>query len=182
MALNWFRHWFGQRIIANKGYNADDGGYSLYKVIAAGGDAYMDKSILNQFHGMFPMTKKALNVLENHLLEIKECMSEWVEKSDLLKSNCQLNVQAYPVDYITFIEFDNGDFPWLLKVQQEEETLKRGRRLGGNDITLRNLEAARRHQEQREVSVGSDDGLENDVEDEDEDEESNEGAKRARTG
>ncbi|KAF1970952.1 hypothetical protein BU23DRAFT_537123 [Bimuria novae-zelandiae CBS 107.79] len=168
MALTWFRHWFGQRIIAGKGYFADDGGYALYKAIGAGGDAYMDKAILTQFHGMFPITKKALNVLENHLLEIKECMAEWVQKSNLLKSNCQLNVQMYPVEYITCVEFENGDFPWLAKEQEEAAKLKRGRRPGGNDITARNLEAAKRHQEQREVSTGSDDGMMDEGEEEDE--------------
>lgn len=167
MALCWFRHWLGQRLISGRGHVAPDGGYSLYKCISDGGDAYMDKAILTQFHGMFPMTKKALNVLENHLLEIKACMAEWVEKSDLMKTNCQLNVQQYPVDYITCVEFENGDFPWIAAEQKEKEMseLKKGKRPGGNDIAQRNLKAAKRHQEQRDLGDAGDESA-NEEEDE----------------
>ena len=166
MALCWFRHWLGQRLISGRGHVAADGGYSLYKCISEGGDAYMDKAILSQFHGMFPMTKKALNVLENHLLEIKECMAQWVEKSNLMKTNCQLNVQQYPVNYITFVEFENGDFPWIAAEQKEMRELKRGRRPGGNDIAQRNLEAAKRHQERQGFGHADDESADDDDEDE----------------
>ena len=178
MALCWFRHWLGQRLIANRGYNGPDGGYSLYGAIAAAGEAYMDKAILSQFHTMFPLTKKALNVLENHLLEIKECMAEWVEKSNLLKSNCQLNVQQFPVPYITYVEFENADFPWATPKEMEDpKPLKRGRRPGGNDIVQQNLEAAKKHQEQKEKGVDSSDLSEGEP-DEEEDEGAVRGAKR----
>lgn len=182
MALSFFRHWFAQRLITNHGHSSPDGGFALYALLGAGGDAYMDKAILSQFHTMFPMTKKALNVLENHLLEIKECMSEWVDKSDLLKSNCQLNVQMYPVGYATCVEFENGDFPWGGR-GEEERVGKRGKRPGGNEVTMRNLERAKRHQEAREgeASVGPDEDEDEDtVEEELVDVEREGGQKRAR--
>lgn len=163
MALAWFRHWFAQRIVSDRGHNADDGGYALYKAIGAGGDAYMDKAVLSQFQALFPITKKALNVLENHICEIKECMSEWVEKSNLLKSNCQVNVEKYPVGYITCVDFENGDFPWL-KDEREAMANKSGKRPGGNDIAQRNLDAAKRHQEQMDVDEGAVDDDEDDLE------------------
>ena len=165
MALAWFRQWFTQRIITDSGHNADDGGYALYKAIGAGGDAYMDKAVLSQFHGNFPITKKGLNVLENHICEIKECMSAWVEKSNLLKSNCQLNVEKFPVEYITWVEFENGDFPWLKDEQEEVMASKKGKRPGGNDVAQRNLEAAKRHQEHREINMDSEDGADDEDED-----------------
>jgi hypothetical protein len=160
IALTWFRHWLGQRLISGRGHQAPDGGYSLYSAIDAGGEAYMDKAIISQFHNMFPMTKKALGILEQHLLEIKHCMSEWVKKSNLTKSNCQLNVQEYPVDYITSVEFEEGDFLWVVKKEEEDgtKTLKRGKLPGGNDIVQQNLEAARKHQEQSIQEVDSNDG------------------------
>ncbi|KAJ4290548.1 phospholipid-translocating ATPase rsb1 [Kalmusia sp. IMI 367209] len=168
IALGWFRHWFGQRIIADKGHNAEDGGFELYKSIAAGGDAYMDKAILSQFHQMFPMTKKALNVVENHLLEIKECMAEWVAKSNILKSTCQLNIDQYPVRYITSTDFENSDFPWVK--EELAKANKKGKRPGGNEIAQRNLEAAKHHQVQRQM-FSDDDDLEEGVVDDNADEE-----------
>lgn len=117
----------------------------------------MDKGIIEQFHDMFPMTRKALTLLEKHLVEIKKCMAEWVEKSHLMESKCQLNVQQYPVKYITFVEFEDTDFPWINKEQDGAKTLKRGKLPGGNDIVQRNLEAAKKHQEQSNKEFGSDD-------------------------
>ncbi|KAJ4356767.1 phospholipid-translocating ATPase rsb1 [Didymosphaeria variabile] len=179
MALAWFRHWFTQRMIADKGHTADDGGYALYKAIGAGGDAYMDKAVISQFHGMFPITKKAINVIENHVCELKECMAEWVQKSNLMKSNCQLNVEKYPVGYMTCVEFENGDFFWLKDDRDDAMASKKGKRPGGNDIAQRNLEAAKRHQEQREISTGSEDLA---VEDDEDDEEPVRAPKRGRFG
>lgn len=172
IALTWFRHWLGQRLISGRGHQAPDGGYSLYSAIDAGGEAYMDKAIISQFHNMFPMTKKALGILEQHLLEIKHCMSEWVKKSNLTKSNCQLNVQEYPVDYITSVEFEEGDFPWVIKQEEDgTKTLKRGKLPGGNDIVQQNLEAAKKHQEQSIQEVDSNEGSD-EGSDEDSDEDS----------
>ncbi|KAF2438433.1 hypothetical protein P171DRAFT_398398 [Karstenula rhodostoma CBS 690.94] len=168
MALCWYRQWLAHKIIANKGYNADDGGYSLYKDIGAGGDAYMDKAVLSQFHSMFPITKKALNVIENHVCELKEVMQNWVDKSGLLKSNCQLNVEQYPVNHITCTEFERADFPWLKDEREATVAVKKGKRPGGNDIAQRNLEAAKRHQEHRETNFSDEDGV---MDEDDEDEE-----------
>ncbi|KAL5386915.1 hypothetical protein DPSP01_003931 [Paraphaeosphaeria sporulosa] len=176
MALCWFRQWLAHKIIANKGYNADDGGFSLYEAIGAGGDAYMDKAVLSQFHAMFPITKKALNVIENHVCEIKELMQSWVVKSGLLKSNCQLNIEQFPVSYITCTEFERADFPWL-EDEQPAPPVRKGKRPGGNDIAQRNLEAAKRHQQHQEVNFGEEDGV---IDEEDEEEEPMRAPKRGR--
>lgn len=157
MALSWFRQWLTHKIINNKNYNADDGGYALYRAIGAGGDAYMDKEIISQFHGMFPVTKKALSVIENHVGEIKLLMQEWVVKSGLLKSNCQLNVEQYPVNYITCTEFERADFPWLKSEMEANVPARKGKRPGGNDIAQRNLEAAKRHQKHQETILDDED-------------------------
>jgi hypothetical protein len=85
MALTFFRHWVSQRLITGKGRDASDCGYDLFSSLGAGGDTYMDKSVINQFHTRFPMTKKAMNVLENHLFEIKECMKGVVNDSKVLR-------------------------------------------------------------------------------------------------
>jgi hypothetical protein len=148
MALTFFRHWFGQRLILEKGRHALDCGYELYKTIGTAGESYMDKSVINQFHTKFPMTKKAMNVLENHLLEIKECMKGVVDQHKILKSNTQLDVNRFPVNYLTCIDFKNKDFPWM-KEDESPRVLpaKREYKPGGNEIARRNLEVAKRNQE-----------------------------------
>lgn len=187
MALTFFRHWIGQRLIMEKGRHSLDCGYELYKQIGTAGEAYMDKSVINQFHTKFPMTKKAMNVLENHLLEIKECMKGVVDQHKILKSNTQLDVHRFPVNYLTCIDFKREDFPWL-KDDAEPRVVpaKREYKPGGNDIARQNLETAKRG---RDRSLSVDDDLEDEEDEfengEDEDlgqEEDGAAAKRARVG
>ncbi|KAF2646212.1 hypothetical protein P280DRAFT_464449 [Massarina eburnea CBS 473.64] len=153
MALCFFRHWLGQRIISGKGHGGEDGGFELYQQLGAAGEAYMNKIVMNQFHAKIPMTKKAFNVLENHLLEIKECIKGIVDKSNILQSNCQLDVNKFPVTYLTCTKFDREDFPWLSAAAQKTppkvNSIKRGIRPGGNEIAKQNLEAARGQERDR---------------------------------
>lgn len=148
MALSFWRHWVGQRLIMDKGYHNIDCGYELYKQIGTAGEAYMDKSVINQFHTRFPMTKKALNVLENHLLEIKELMKDLVDEHKILKSYCQLDVHRFPLDYLTCVEFQKEDCPWEKDAKGPKvQPVKRGFEPGGNDIARSNLNTARLGQE-----------------------------------
>jgi hypothetical protein len=160
MALSFFRHWFTQKIISEKGALAADGGFELYVQIGKAGEAYMDKTVINQFHKKFPMTKKAMNVLENHLLEIKECMKGIVDRHGVLQSRCLLDTHRFPVDYLTCAVVGREDLPWHVEEEEEDgggegdggdggdgsgKTGKKGgRRMGGNDIVKRNLEAQRK--------------------------------------
>ncbi|KAF2179415.1 hypothetical protein K469DRAFT_799231 [Zopfia rhizophila CBS 207.26] len=59
------------------------------------------------------LTKKAMNVLGNHLLEIKECIKGVVAKHKILESTCQLDVHRYSTSYLTCVEVDREDYPWL---------------------------------------------------------------------
>ncbi|KAF2197990.1 hypothetical protein GQ43DRAFT_474960 [Delitschia confertaspora ATCC 74209] len=115
------------------GMLSPDGGYELYKQLGTAGEAYMDKSAINQFHIKFPMTKKAMNVLENHLLKIKECVKDVVDRHEILSTNCQLDVHRYEVryevHYLTCVELDKSDFPWIGK---ENELRGSARRLAYN--------------------------------------------------
>ncbi|KAF1941377.1 hypothetical protein EJ02DRAFT_377829 [Clathrospora elynae] len=162
MALTFFRHWIGQRLIMEKGRSSMDCGYELYDQIGMAGESYMDKSVINQFHSKFPMTKKAMNVLENHLLEIKECMKGKVDQHKIMKSNCQLDVHRFPVNYLTCTDFLRGDYPWLKDIEAPRVLpAKREYKPGGNDIARANLDSARLFQE-RGLSLDDegDDGFE----------------------
>jgi hypothetical protein len=173
IALTFFRHWLGQRLITAHGHNSEDGGFELYRQLGTAGDAYMEKEVMNQFHTRFPMTKKAMNVVENHLLEIKECIKGIVDKHDILATKCMLDIHKYPVPYLTCIEFVREDFPWL-KDQEKGPAMvqgvKRGIRPGGNDIAKLNQEAAMRER----------DGLEDEDEDEEDEMDEDEARKRVR--
>jgi len=164
MALTFFRHWLGQRIVSQKGYHSDDSGCELYRQLGTAGEAYMDKSVMNQFHAKFPMTKKAMNVLENHLLEIKECIKGMVDKHGILASTCQLDVHRFPVAYLTCVEVEREDYPWLRKERVGTGVgARRERRMGGNEIARENLEKARKAQEERgeSMEVSEDESEEN---------------------
>lgn len=172
LALMFFRHWLGNRIISEQGRQADDCGYRLYRLIYAAGDAYMDKGVMNNFHTKFPMTKKAFTVLENHLSEIKEVMKDYVAKSKMVESTLQLDLVKFPVDYFTCTDLKHEDFPWLKEDKKaREKPAKRAYKPGGNEIARQNLESAKRFQSQERGLIGEheedvdEDGFEVDVED-----------------
>lgn len=145
MALSFFRHWVGQRLLMDKGRHAADCGYSLYKSIGLGGEAYMDRAVLQQFHAKFPMTKKAMTVIENHLEEIKEIMKGIADKHNILKAHCQLDVHRFPVDYLTCTDFRREDLPWLKQdTTPRHMPARRQYKPGGNDIARQNLETSKR--------------------------------------
>lgn len=131
--------------MTGKGRDAPDCSYELFSSLGAGGDACMEKSVINKFHTHFPMTKKAMNVLKNHLFEIKECMRGVVNNSKVLRSQCQLDVHRFPAKYLTCTNFAREDFPWL-KEEREARVLpaKRAHKPGGSEIARLNLETARR--------------------------------------
>jgi hypothetical protein len=184
MALTFFRHWIGQRLILEKGRHSLDCGYELYKQIGEAGESYMDKSVINQFHTRFPMTKKAMNVLENHLLEIKECMKGVVDQHKILKSNSQLETSKWDcVKYLTCTDFKSTDYPWLKDAEPAPRVVpaKREYKPGGNEIARQNLETAKRFQE-RSLSVEEDEDDEFDYEDDMDETALEVSAKRARVG
>jgi hypothetical protein len=170
MALTFFRHWVGQRLILEKGRHAMDCGYELYKAIGTVGEACMDKSVLNQFHTKFPMTKKAMNVLENHLLEIKECMKGVVDQHKILTSMTQLDLHRFPVAYLTCTDFKREDCPWLAVAHEAPCVVpaKREYKPGGNEIARLNLATTMRTKE-RNLSVNLDVDHNDDAQNDDED-------------
>lgn len=162
MALSFYRHYLGQRFLTDKGRHAPDCGFELYKQVGTAGEAYMDKSVINQFHSKFPMTKKALGVLERHVSEIKECMKDVVEKQKILKPKCQLDIHRFPVKYFTCTDFKREDYPWLkTTVAPSVVPAKREYKPGGNEIARQNLETTRQSQ-QRSLGPGDVDNEEDD--------------------
>lgn len=146
MALSFFRHWLVTQFLNDQGVNGPDCGFSLYYKLGQAGDAYMGKGIINQFHNKFPITKKAMNVLENHLLEIKECVKGCVDQKGVLKSTCQYDTTRWPVDYMTCAELKGREYPWVEENDHHVHfpSTKKGMRPGGNEVVKRNLAAAQK--------------------------------------
>ncbi|KAF2748232.1 hypothetical protein M011DRAFT_525878 [Sporormia fimetaria CBS 119925] len=150
LALSFFRHWLTQSIILEKGCHAADSGYKLYSQLGQAGDAYMDRQVISQFHSKFPMTKKAMNVLENHLLEIKECIRGVVAEHGILESTCLLDTRRFPVDYMTCVEVKKEDIPW---VGRKGSANTRKRRLGLEPRRNESSAAAAEYQSEQDEVV-----------------------------
>lgn len=158
MAMGFYRQWVGQRLITDKGRHSVDCGYELYNMLAGSGDAYLDRSVLNQFHERFPLTKKALTVVDRHLDEFKHHIKGIVRQHEILKSKCTLDVHQFPVNYLTCTDFKRTDCPWIsgqaaLVVVPEKPEYKPG----GNDLARQNLEMERRLQERSLMAADEDD-------------------------
>lgn len=139
-----------------------DGGYALYKQLAAGADTYLDRDIVSQFHDKFRMTNKALRSVEKRLAEIKNCVKDMVDRYGVLESKCQLDVHRFPVSYLTCVALKKSEYPWkshVCEVQCAVGEKKRKYKPGGNEIALLNLNLARKSKEVSTASMeGGDEG------------------------
>jgi hypothetical protein len=163
MALTFFRHWLSQQFIKDLGHNAPDCGFSLYQTLLKGGDAYMNREILNQFHAKIPLTKKAMNVLDGHLMEIKQCTTHIIESSGIMKNNLALDVKEAEVPYFTSTEFKDEDYPWVvdnMALNLAIRGVKHNKRPGGNDIAQQNLDSAKRQRGNESSDEDEDEELE----------------------
>lgn len=82
MALSLFRHWFGLQVIERRNHiSSNDGGWAFYQELLTGGEAYLRREDLREWHEMFPMSGKGTMVLQNHLNDIKEEVRKLVKAS-----------------------------------------------------------------------------------------------------
>lgn len=72
------RHFFAQTVADDAGHNAPDMGKELVDAIMKGGDAYLNRHVLDQFHAYFPMSNKGNSVLEGKIEEMKEFIKKFV--------------------------------------------------------------------------------------------------------
>ncbi|USP75054.1 hypothetical protein yc1106_02328 [Curvularia clavata] len=144
-ALTFYREWFTQCLVKNQGQHAADCGYALYKELGAGADADADRELLKEFQETkFTTSSKAVRVMEHHLMDIKNCVKEVVEEYGILTSKCQLNVEKFPVSYLTCVVFDKREYPWESHMQGGALGKRKKYLPGGNDIAMLNLNSARK--------------------------------------
>ena len=90
LALTGFRHYISQHVANDQTHHAPDMGYALFTVLDKGGDHYLDKTALNEFHRLFPMSSRGTAVVESKLSDIKEETKKFVKVSLARMSTCRL--------------------------------------------------------------------------------------------
>lgn len=119
MAISLFRHWFSQSIVEQRNLTSEDGGALFYRQLAAGGQAYLDRKALEGFHQYFPMSAKGAAVFTNHLTKYKDEIRHFV--ADLMVNRAQLDTDKHPLPYLTSLQVEREDMPWI-KAKLAEET------------------------------------------------------------
>lgn len=111
MAIAVFRQYVGQAIARGLTFEAEDGGFEFYHKLNTGGQAYLDRSMVRQFHYRFPMSSKGQIVLENHLDDLKKMIKPFIQ--GIICNRSQLDISKYPVPYLTCLEVGKFDIPWI---------------------------------------------------------------------
>lgn len=112
ITLSLFRQWFGQIICEGNDYRSDDGGYRFFKIIEQGGSGFLTRGDQKQFAMTFPLTDKAMAVVEGHLSTIKEELKEIV--APLLRTNAYYS----DVDWLTSVNIEEKDLPWNMAIEE----------------------------------------------------------------
>ena len=111
MALALFRQWFAQNIVQGQNLLAKDGGYAFYYLLYKGGPYYLDHKQCEGFHLYFPMSKKGMTVLENHLAQYKAEIPAFV--APLMANRSQLEfMESTRPDHLVCLEVEPEDYPW----------------------------------------------------------------------
>lgn len=118
MGISLFRHWFSQSIVEQRNLMSEDGGALFYRQIAAGGQAYLDRQALEGFHQYFPMSAKGAAVFTNHLTKYKDEVRHFV--ASLVVNRAQLDTEKHPLPYLTCLEVERDDMPWVKAKLAEE--------------------------------------------------------------
>ena len=120
MALAVYRQYVGQAIARGLTIEARDGGFDFYQKLNIGGQAYLDRFMVRQFHYRFPMSSKGQVVIENHLSDLKEMMKPFIQ--ELVCNRSQLDVSKHQVPYLTCLKVEKSDIPWIRDRLQAKTT------------------------------------------------------------
>lgn len=113
MALSLFRHYLSQSGNDCKNRMAEDGGYAWYKTFAKGGQAYLHREDMLEFHRLFPMSSKACGVLEARMIVLKDEVKEFVK--DLMVNRTHIDpeeLEGVENPWLTCVEVKTEDLPW----------------------------------------------------------------------
>ncbi|KAI9667138.1 MAG: hypothetical protein M1831_001315 [Alyxoria varia] len=116
LALNLFRHWFGQHLATDHARTSPDGGYKFYHHLAEGGESYLDHCAREEYLQHFPISKKSRTQFDAALNEIKEDLKPYV--AELVKNNSMLDVRTTEVSYLTCAKPGKQHIPWLNEAEE----------------------------------------------------------------
>ncbi|KAF2084858.1 hypothetical protein K490DRAFT_59181 [Saccharata proteae CBS 121410] len=108
MAQECFISWFCRRLAEPEGAAGPDGGWSLYKKLAKGGEAYIDNRYQEEF---VHLTGKGRVVMIDYLDELKYEAKRVVK--GLMLNKLQLDVHEDPVPYLTCVTIKAHHCPWV---------------------------------------------------------------------
>lgn len=112
MALAYFRQYISQSGNDGKNRLASDGGYKWYKAIHDGGSAYLDHDSMRHFHSFFPMSSKAVGVMEQHMNVLKEDVKVFVKDLMINRTHIDPATLAEREPWLTCAVIDDEDLPW----------------------------------------------------------------------
>ncbi|KAK3677018.1 hypothetical protein LTR78_003223 [Recurvomyces mirabilis] len=118
-ALNIIRTWVGMQIACDETHQAQDMGKSVVDPIMQGGNAYLSKPDLVDFHRFCPMTSKGKNALEDRINLIKENIKGFLKP--LTKNMSQLDLKGLKVEYFTCVRVDHDEYPWDTNAQAHNQ-------------------------------------------------------------
>ncbi|KAI6860743.1 hypothetical protein KC338_g6845 [Hortaea werneckii] len=104
------RHFFTQLLADDATHNAPDMGKELVDAVMQGGDSYLDKGIMDQFHAYFPMSQKGAGVLENKVSEMKESIKKFM--ADLHRNESMLDTKTFKVGHLTCVKVFQHEYPF----------------------------------------------------------------------
>ncbi|KAI7340838.1 hypothetical protein KC315_g469 [Hortaea werneckii] len=104
------RHFFTQLLADDATHNALDMGKELVDAVMQGGDTYLDKGIMDQFHAYFPMSQKGASVLENKVSDMKESIKKFM--ADLHKNESMLDTKTFKVAHFTCVKVFQHEYPF----------------------------------------------------------------------
>lgn len=112
MVLSYFRQYISQSGTDRKNRLAKDGGYKWYKQIHEGGSAYLDHEDMRTFHCYFPMSSKAVGILEQNMNVLKEEVKIFVK--DLMNSKSHIDPASLAIEtpWLTCTVIEDEDLPW----------------------------------------------------------------------
>lgn len=120
IALVVLRHYFAQNVAEDQTHHAVDMGKEMVDLIMQGGEAYLAKQDLEDFHKFFPMSGKAGNVLESKLADMKEYVKRFVV--DLTRNESHLEPSRTVVKHFLCTKVELENYPWGDKAMQRRDT------------------------------------------------------------
>ncbi|KAJ9198693.1 hypothetical protein DTO164E3_5164 [Paecilomyces variotii] len=132
MAVCFYRQWYCQQAMEGRTRAAKDGGAAFFRAIGAAGRSYLTSQDQARFHLYFPMSSKAMSILQKNLDALKADVKPLV--ADLLIDNSQLDTTEYgQLPHLTCCDVKQSEMVWTMPESLENPS-------GDEELTDRDAE------------------------------------------